>query len=82
LGYIKEEIKEINFQELSEKIIKRIFSFFNVVDLTRISGVCKKWKHLIEKDPDIFSNVNLAIFEGKYKTLDLIKIVQGGKNIK
>ncbi len=51
------------------------------MDMQIISRVTRKWKRLIEKDPDIFNIVNLTILGTKVNTLNLMKVVQSDKNI-
>ena len=52
------------------------------MDICIITRVSKKWKRMIQKDPDIYAIVNLSILGPNVKTLNLMKIVQSDKNIK
>ncbi len=45
------------------------------MDLCIITRVSKKWKRMIQKDPDIYAIVNLSILGDNVKTLNLMKIV-------
>lgn len=41
----------------------------------KINILSKKWKKLIEKDPDTFNIVNLTVISTKVNTLNLMKVV-------
>ncbi|EGR29662.1 hypothetical protein IMG5_151320 [Ichthyophthirius multifiliis] len=72
----------LNIQYFNEQILIKIFTFLNVMDLCIITRVSKKWKSMIQKNPDIYAIVNLSILGPNIKTLNLMKIVQSDKNIK
>ncbi|KAL4493120.1 hypothetical protein ABPG72_003205 [Tetrahymena utriculariae] len=71
-----------NIQDFKDSILRKIFTFLNVMDLCIIQGVCKKWKRMITRDPDTYSIINLSILPPTVKTLNLMKIVQNDRNIK
>ena len=67
---------------LPHRILLKIFKFLNVIDLFIITRVCLDWKRIIDTDPDIFKIVDLVSLPKKVNSLNLIKIMGKGKNLK
>jgi len=65
----------ISISDFKDSILQKILTFLNVMDLSIITRVCKQWKKMITRDPDMYSIVNLAILPSSVKTLNLMKIV-------
>lgn len=64
-----------SISDFKDAILQKILTFLNVMDLCIVTRVCKKWKKMITRDPDMYSIVNLAILPSTVKTLNLMKIV-------
>lgn len=65
----------------SDEVFLMIFKFFNVIEIFIASRVCKKWKNLIDQNPEIFKIMDLVSLPKNVSSLNLIKIVGKAKKL-
>ena len=69
-------------QYIDQSIFVKIFRFLNVVELFVILRVCTIWKNIIETEPEIFKVMDLLSLPKKVNSLNIIKLVGRGKDLK
>lgn len=76
------ETKKCYINELDHKIIKMIFRYLNIIEMTVITRVCTKWKRTIEKEKDLLYAIDLSMLPKKNSNLNFIKIISKSTALK
>lgn len=71
-----------SLQNVDQAIFVKIFRFLNVIELFVVMRVCKVWKNMIENEPEIFKTLDLISLPKKVNSLNIIKLVGRGKELK
>lgn len=67
---------------IDQSIFVKIFRFLNVVEIFVLMRVSKVWKNIIETEPEIFKILDLTSLPKKVNSLNIIKLVGRGKELK
>lgn len=69
-------------QFIDQAIFGKIFRFLNVIELFVILRVCRIWKNIVETEQEIFKVMDLVSLPKKVNSLNIIKLVGRGKDLK